>query len=104
MTLTLDAHQHYWQVGRFEYGWTGQGVPVLDRDYLPEELEPQLESSGVSGTVVVQVLHTKDETRWMLDLARTHPSIVGVVGWVDLTAQPDQVHESLSSLRVDRRM
>jgi L-fuconolactonase len=35
----------------------------------------------------------------MLELADTHPSIAGVVGWVDLTADPDGVASTLTALR-----
>lgn len=101
MNTTIDSHQHYWEVARFDYGWTRQGVPALDRDYLPGELEPQLQAAGVGGTVLVQVLDTEDETRWILDLARRHPSILGVVGWVDLTADPDGIATALKRLCAD---
>jgi L-fuconolactonase len=97
----IDAHQHYWQTARFAYAWARQGLPALDRDFLPQELEPQLAAAGVSGTVLVQVLHTEDETRWMLDLAARHPSIAGVVGWVDLTRPPEAIHASLDVLSAD---
>lgn len=100
----VDAHQHYWEVGRFDYGWTAQGVPSLDRDHLPGELEPQLRAVGVARTVLVQVLHTEAETDWMLALARQHPSIAGVVGWVDLTAPPDDIHGALDRLVADPRL
>jgi L-fuconolactonase len=100
----VDAHQHYWEVGRFDYGWTPQGVPSLDRDHLPDELEPQLRAAGVARTVLVQVLHLEAETEWMLGLAGSHPSIAGVVGWVDLTAPPDHVHAALDRLLKDPRL
>src|SRR5438128_7874776 len=100
----VDAHQHYWEATGFDYGWTRQGVPAIDRDFLPAELEPQLEANGVGHTVVVQVLHTLEETRWMLDLARRHRSIAGVVGWVDLTQPPEVVARDLLDLRSDPRL
>jgi L-fuconolactonase len=99
----IDAHQHYWQTARFDYGWMCQGMPALDRDFLPEELKPQLAAAAVAETVLVQVLHTEDETRWMLDLAATHGSIAGVVGWVDLTAPPEAIHASLDVFLADPR-
>jgi L-fuconolactonase len=100
----VDGHQHYWKVDQFDYGWTRQGVAALDRDFLPTELEPQLREAGVARTVLVQVLHTDAETRWMLDLARRHASIAGVVGWVDLTAQPDTIARDIETLRADPRL
>lgn len=102
--VVVDAHQHYWKVEQFDYGWTRQGIAALDRDFLPADLEPQLRASGVARTVLVQVLHTDLETRWMLDLASRHASIAGVVGWVDLTAPPDTIAGKIETLRTDPRL
>jgi len=43
---------------------------------------------GFDACVAVQARQTVEETRWLLALADAHPSIAGVVGWVDLQA-PD---------------
>lgn len=50
-------------------------------------------------TVFVQTQHNLAETRWVLDLARRHDFIAGVVGWVDL-ASP-QCEEQLLALKAD---
>jgi len=42
----------------------------------------------VAKTMLVQSMPNEDDTRFMLDLARRHPFIGGVVGWVDMKA-PD---------------
>ena len=104
MARVVDAHQHYWEVGRFDYLWPEQGIPSLDRDFLPRDLEPRLAEAGVERTVLVQVLHTLGETEWMLDLADRHPSIAGVVGWVDLTKDPDGVATDLEAVRSHPRL
>jgi L-fuconolactonase len=101
VSLVIDAHQHYWQIRRFDYGWPEQGIPALDRDYLPGELEPQLTKAGVDHTILVQVLHTPGETAWMLGLAASHATIAGVVGWADLTQDPDALRLELGALRHD---
>lgn len=80
----VDSHQHFWQVGRFDYPWMSSEVEVLYRDYLPPALEPILKENGVAQTVLVQASNSIEETRWMLSLAREFPFIAGVVGWVDL--------------------
>src|SRR5260221_2299869 len=80
----IDSHQHFWQVGRFDYPWMSSEVQVLCQDYLPADLEPLLKRSGVSKTVLVQASNSLDETRWLLSLANQYPFIAGVVGWVDL--------------------
>jgi len=63
-------------------------MAVLKRDFLPEELMPELRENGIGGSVAVQAAHSENETRFLLELADQHPEILGVVGWVDLR-QPD---------------
>lgn len=104
MSLVVDAHQHYWEVRRFDYGWLEQGLPALDRDFLPAELEPQLAAAGVANTILVQVLHVAEETEWMLRLADAYPTIAGVVGWVDLTRDPDMLGPEVEALCREPRL
>lgn len=80
----VDSHQHFWQVGRFDYPWMTRDIELLYRDYLPPTLQPILEQNGVSKTVLVQASNSVDESRWMLSLADSYSFIAGVVGWVDL--------------------
>jgi L-fuconolactonase len=82
----VDSHQHFWEVGRFEYPWMSPEVAVLYRDYTPADLEPLLREHGVGRTVLVQASNSVEETRWMLALADAHPFVAGVVGWVDLAS------------------
>ena len=82
--MIVDSHQHFWQVGRFEYPWMSPDLGVLYRDYLPEMLEPILKEHGVAKTILVQASNSLAETDWLLSLADQHHFIAGVVGWVDL--------------------
>ena len=82
--ITVDSHQHFWQVGRFDYPWMSPSLGVLYRDYLPAQLEPVLQENGISKTVLVQASNSVEESRWMLSLAEAHSFIACVVGWVDL--------------------
>ncbi|HYT91955.1 MAG TPA: amidohydrolase family protein [Gemmataceae bacterium] len=89
MALTIDAHQHFWQLSLpFNYAWLDvpQHAPIR-RDFLPEHLEPHLRAAGVDRTIFVQTQHNLDETRWVLGLAERHKFIAGVVGWVDLASE-----------------
>lgn len=81
----IDSHQHFWQVGRFDYPWMSSDLGVLYRDYLPADLTPILERNGFGATVLVQASNSVEESRWLLELADANPFIAGVVGWVDLT-------------------
>jgi L-fuconolactonase len=80
----IDSHQHFWQVGQFDYPWMSAEAATLYRDFLPADLEPILDKCGVRRTVLVQASNSLDETRWLLELADRYPFIAGVVGWVDL--------------------
>jgi len=80
----IDAHQHFWQLGRFDYPWMSEDLGVLYRDYLPAQLEPVLRANSVEKTVVVQASNSFAESRWLLQLADDNSFIAGVVGWVDL--------------------
>ena len=82
----IDAHQHFWQVGRFEYPWMKSDNEVLYRDYLPAQLAPVLSRNGVDQTVLVQASNSVAESRWLLQLADENSFIGGVVGWVDLAS------------------
>jgi L-fuconolactonase len=92
----VDSHQHFWQVGRFDYPWMSPSLGVLYKDYLPDQLEPILSASGVSKTVLVQASNSLEESRWLLELADANSFIAGVVGWVDL--QSPEVDRQLDEL------
>lgn len=94
--MLIDSHQHFWQVGRFDYPWMSGDNKVLYRDYLPDQLEPILKANGVEKTVLVQASNSVEESRWLLELADKHPFIAGVVGWVDLKS--DEVDRQLAEL------
>jgi L-fucono-1,5-lactonase len=80
----IDSHQHFWQLGRFDYPWMTSDLGVLYRDYLPHDLAPTIKARGVTRTVVVQGSNSVAESHWLLNLADKNSFIAGVVGWVDL--------------------
>ena len=84
--MLTDSHQHFWQVGRFDYPWMTSDLGVLYRDYLPHDLAPIIEARGVTKTVVIQASNSVAESRWLLSLADENSFVAGVVGWVDLTS------------------
>src|SRR5688572_29340420 len=81
--VRIDAHHHFWQIGRYTYPWIEPGG-VLDRSFGPGELAPLLDQHQIDRSVLVQTIASLDETRWFLELAEQHTWIAGVVGWVDL--------------------
>jgi L-fuconolactonase len=86
--VRIDSHQHFWRYNSEEYGWIDDSMSSLQRDFLPADLKPELESVGFDAAIAVQARQTLEETRWLLELAEQSPFIAGVVGWVDLQS-PD---------------
>ncbi|WP_250493031.1 amidohydrolase family protein [Caballeronia sp. GAWG1-1] len=82
--MNIDAHQHYWDPARGDYGWLTPDLKPLYRVFGSDDLAPLRKITNVKQTVVVQAAATVDETRYLLDLARDDESIAGVVGWVPL--------------------
>jgi len=85
--MRIDAHQHFWQLARGDYGWLradDADLAPLVRDFLPDDLAPLLQAHAVTRTVLVQAAPSVAETQFMLSLASAHAVIGGVVGWVDL--------------------
>ena len=81
--VVIDAHQHFWDPARNDYGWLTADLPALYRPFQPDDLAPLLAASGVTGTVLVQAAPTTAETDYLLDLAAHTPFVKGVVGWID---------------------
>ena len=82
----IDAHQHFWEPGRFDYPWMTPKVQGLIRPFLAHDLKPILAQEGVDRTIVVQALSSLPEARWLLELASANEFIAGVVTWADLTS------------------
>jgi len=93
--MYIDAHQHFWIYNPDEYPWIDDSMASLRRNFLPEDLHSELELNAFQGSVVVQTRQTLEETRWLLELADRDPTILGVVGWVDLRSS--DVHSQLAT-------
>jgi L-fuconolactonase len=82
----IDAHQHFWQFDPVRDSWINEEMKVIQKDFLPGDLEPVLRKNGFEGCVAVQASQSEAETDFLISLARQHGFIKGVVGWVDLQA------------------
>jgi len=89
--MIVDAHQHFWNPARGDYGWLKPDNPI-HRVFLPTDLQPLMAEAGVDATILVQAAPTSDETDYLLGIARDTPWVLGVVGWIDLLA-PDATSE-----------
>ena len=82
----IDAHHHLWRYTPHEYGWIGEEMAALRRNFLLNDLTPLLQSADVDRTMAVQARQTVAETQWLLSLAAGESPIAGVVGWLPLGA------------------
>jgi L-fuconolactonase len=104
--MRIDAHQHYWQIARGDYGWLTSALGPIYRDFLPDDLRIERLASGIEGTVLVQAAPSIAETDFMLAIARSDRSVKGVVGWLDFEAPdaPESVrHRAADPLLVGLR-
>jgi L-fuconolactonase len=92
----IDTHHHLWDLSVRAQPWltgdqpwaTEEELAPLRRSFMVADLSAAAASSGVTGTVVVQVLADPAETADMLAIAGTGGLVKAVVGWADLTG-PD---------------
>ncbi|MGC2474176.1 MAG: amidohydrolase family protein [Candidatus Sulfotelmatobacter sp.] len=93
--MHIDAHQHFWIYKPEDYDWIDESMGLLRRDFLPGDLGPERQKAGFQGSIAVQARQSLEETSWLLELADGDPSIMGVVGWVDLC--PTEAHSQLAA-------
>jgi L-fuconolactonase len=84
--MNIDSHQHFWRFDARRDTWITEEMSILKRDFLPEDLLPDLAANGIHGSIAVQADPSERETHFLLDCAARHREIAGVVGWVDLCA------------------
>jgi L-fuconolactonase len=92
----LDSHHHLWNYKDMDFPWMGEAHAAIRRSFLPADLKPLLDASGFTQPIVVQARQTLEETAWLLAQADAHPWIAGVVGWVDLRAEPAALEAQLA--------
>lgn len=81
----MDAHIHLLPSDRYYYPWPPAELTAIYRPFYLSDLEDALIPSPVRKVVFVQVNETYEETDWILEVAKESSTIVGIVGWVDLT-------------------
>ena len=95
--MRIDAHQHFWRFDPARDTWITDKMSGLRRDFLPDDLMPELRANRLDASIAVQADQSEEETHFLLKLAERHPFITGVVGWVALTSP--KIAERLSYFR-----
>ncbi|MET4388666.1 L-fuconolactonase [Bradyrhizobium sp. F1.4.3] len=84
--MIIDGHQHFWDPARAHYPWMdAPELAPIRRAFGPADLAPLLKANGIEASIVVQCRSALEETEEFLRIANVTPSVIGVVGWVDLT-------------------
>jgi L-fuconolactonase len=82
--MVIDSHHHFWNYNPVEYDWIDDSMRSIRTDFLPGKLEQTIRAAGVGGVISVQARQSLAETGWLLEMARQHSFIRGVVGWLPL--------------------
>jgi L-fuconolactonase len=93
----IDAHHHFWDPDRGDYGWISGPFEPIRRVFGPSDLAPSVAAFEIGGTVLVQTWHSLDESWEYLAIADATAFVAGVVAWVDLT--DPNVAETLAALK-----
>jgi L-fuconolactonase len=80
----IDAHQHFFYPSRVAYPDVERHMAAIHRTITPADLRPQLDATGVDGTVLVQAANDLAETDLLIGIAAEHAWVRAVVGWVPL--------------------
>lgn len=80
----IDAHLHLWDLRRSAYSWITPELGPLHTTITAERAEGELSAVGVDRAVLVQAEDSVTDTEFMLEVAREHRWVAGVVGWVQL--------------------
>ncbi|WP_458789007.1 hypothetical protein [Dyella jiangningensis] len=79
--MIIDAHRHYWDPSRLEYGWLAHAPAALQCSFLPPDI-----GAIRDACILVQAAPDERETLFLFDLARQTEGVLGVVGWVEMEA------------------
>ena len=94
----IDTHQHLWVMSERAYDWiTPEYGPLFD-DFRPERLEPEIQASGVTASILVQAADTYEDTFYMLDVAKHSSFVKGIVAWIPFD-RPNEARAALDILQ-----
>lgn len=84
LPTVIDTHIHLYDPTRpGGIPWPRQGHELY-RTYMPAEFAAVAEPAGVSAAVIVEASPLVEDNQWMLDLMEDEPSLVALVGRLDL--------------------
>ena len=83
--MRIDSHHHLWDLSVRPQEWmVGDGMDPVKRNFDANDLRSAIAGTGIEKTILVHATTTTDETYELLALADVDPTIVGVVGWLQI--------------------
>ena len=91
--MKIDAHHHLWDLSIRPQEWmVGEGMDPVRRNFDADDLRSAISGTGIDRTILVHATTTHAETYELLALAEIDPTIVGVVGWLQIDS-PNAIAE-----------
>jgi len=83
--MKIDSHHHLWDLSIRPQDWmVGDGMDAVRRNFDVDDLRSAIAGTGIEKTILVHATTTTDETYELLALADIDPTIVAVVGWLQI--------------------
>lgn len=98
--MIIDAHQHVWDLDRVRYDWLGPHLSLINKTFTQDDAQAELRTAGIDGVVLVQAADNAEDTDYMVEVARDHPEVLGVVGYLPLE-DPDRTAAGIERFATD---
>lgn len=83
--MKIDSHHHLWDLSIRPQDWmVGDDMDPVRRNFDVNDLRSAIAGTGIDKTILVHATTTTDETYELLALADVDPTIVAVVGWLQI--------------------
>jgi len=83
--MRIDSHHHLWDLSIRPQDWmVGDEMDSVRRNFDANDLRNAIAGTGIERTILVHATTTNAETFELLALADVDPTIVGVVGWLQI--------------------
>lgn len=84
--MRIDSHQHFWQFNSTKHFWIDESMQAIRKSFSPNDLQKEIVSVGIEGTIAVQADETEKENSYLLNLSDENDFVKAIVGWIDLKA------------------
>ena len=91
--MRIDSHHHLWDLSIRPQDWmTGENMQSVRRNFDVSDLKNAIAGTGIEKTILVHATTTYTETYELLEIAQADPTIIAVVGWLQIDS-PDAIQE-----------